>query len=133
MNTSMTPETRILLQDTIELLNGVLFADWRDTAKDIARRAQHILAQPTTDAQILVYHGKHGDEYYLADTPERLTAAKAELFTMLDGQGCYDDNTPHIAQAREGDPQAIAHILGTRRHCEYEAWGLAEATDATRN
>lgn len=129
----MTPETTKLLQDTIELLNGVLFNNWREAAKEITRRAQAILAQPATDAQILVYHGKHGDEYYLADTPERLAAAKAELFTMLDGQGCYDDNTPGINRARDGDPHAIARILCTRRHCEYEAWGLAAATDATRS
>lgn len=129
----MTPETTKVLQDTIELLNGVLFANWRENAKDIVRRAQHVLAQPPTDAQILAHYSKNGNKFYLADTPERLAAAKAELFTTLDDQGCYDHTTPDISRARDGDPQAIANILKARRYQEYEEWELVAATDATRS
>ena len=41
--------------------------------------------------RILIYHGKHGDDYYLVDTPERLEAALQRLFQQLDDWGCYDE------------------------------------------
>jgi len=133
----MTPETTKVLQDTIGLLNGVLFNDWRDTAKDIVRRAQTILEKDAdTDTKILIYHGKHGDGIYLANTPEHLAAAQKELFTRLDEMGCYwgchDNSTEMLTEAREGDPKAIAHILETRCHHEYEEWELTYAIDATK-
>ena len=33
--------------------------------------------------QILIYHGKYGDKYWLADTPELLNAALKQLFQRL--------------------------------------------------
>ena len=42
--------------------------------------------------RILVYHGKHEDQYWLADTPERLEAALRRLFTELDELGCYAED-----------------------------------------
>jgi hypothetical protein len=134
----MTPEITKLLQDTIELLNGVLFQDWRDAAKDIARRAKTILQTEgaPADAKILIYHGKHGDEIYLANTPERLAAAQKELFNSLDDQGCYwgcgDNSTKMLAEARDGDPRAIQYTLEARQDYEYEAWELVNAIDATK-
>lgn len=132
----MTPETTKILQDTIELLNGVLFTNWRETAKEITRRAQTLLQQPPTPHnQVLVYHGKHGDEIYLANTPERLAAANQAIFAQLDHWGCYHFNQndkDNLEKARAGDPQAIAHLLETHRHLEYEDWELIQAFDATQ-
>lgn len=41
--------------------------------------------------KLLIYHGKHGDEYWLADTPAWLEAAQRQLFKRLDEWGCYED------------------------------------------
>jgi len=40
--------------------------------------------------KILVYHGKYGDEYWLANTPEQKITALKRLFTFLDSMGCYE-------------------------------------------
>ncbi len=80
--------------------------------------------------QILIYHGKHGDEYWLADTDKQVNAAMRKLFTRLDEWGCYVEDKTHsltLAKAREGDPRCIRHILESRRDCEYEGWDLEEA------
>ncbi len=77
---------------------------------------------------ILIYHGKHGDEYWLADTPERFRAAMRKLFTMLDEMGCYEDD-PGLEQARNGDHRFICHILQARNRYEYEGWDLEEVSD----
>jgi len=79
--------------------------------------------------RILIYHGKYGDEYWAADTPERLEAAMRKLFTRLDEWHCYEDDEEGIAEARAGDIRAIKRILQRRQDYEYEGWDLEEAID----
>ncbi len=80
--------------------------------------------------QILVYHGKHGDEYWLADTPEREAAAYLALFKLLDEWHCYEDyDEPVIAEARAGNWKTARSILRGRCDYEYEGWHLEVATD----
>ena len=82
--------------------------------------------------QILIHHGKHGNQYWLADTPERLEAALRKLFTELDELGCYAENefrSRTLIKAREGDAHCIRLILESRKGCEYEDWDLEEAYD----
>ncbi len=78
--------------------------------------------------RILIYHGKHGDEYMLADTTERLRAALKRLFKMLDEMGCYEGEE-YLEDARNGNDQALRFILMSRKDCEYEGWDLEEAID----
>jgi len=81
--------------------------------------------------KILVYHGKYGNEYWLVDTPQRLEAAKRQLFKQLDDWGCYDSDEEGLAEARAGDPKAIRWVLDRRNGYEYEGWDLEEAIDPT--
>jgi hypothetical protein len=80
---------------------------------------------------ILVYHGKHGDEYWLADTPERLEIAQRKLFTRFNEWGCYDFERDTfnvmLVAARSGDMQYIRQILESRRNYEYEQWEIVHA------
>jgi len=83
---------------------------------------------------ILVYHGKHGDEYYLVDTPERMDAALRTLFTQLDEDGCYgdkdeDEDAALIRLARAGDIRIIRRLLNHHRDWEYEGWDIEAAID----
>jgi len=78
--------------------------------------------------KILVYHGKHGDQYWLVDTPERLAAAMRALFADLDDWGCYvDEPADLLAAARGGDMRAVKRILESRNGCEYEGWDIEDA------
>jgi hypothetical protein len=79
--------------------------------------------------KILVYFGKHGDEYFLVDTPERLEAALRYLFKLFDEWGCYSDDEEDIVEARAGNARAIRWVL--ERHCdyEYEEWRIETALD----
>lgn len=81
--------------------------------------------------KILVYHGKFGDDYWLADTPEQQEAAFKKLFQGLDSFGFYnyDSDYETVAAARQGDRKAIRRILESRCHYEYEKWDLVEVTD----
>ena len=79
--------------------------------------------------QILIYHGKYGNEYWLADTPERLNAALQQLFQRLDEWHCYEDDEEGLAAARAGNPKAIRWILDRHSGGEYEGWDLEEAID----
>ena len=79
--------------------------------------------------RILIYHGKHGDEYWLADAPEQMDAAFRKLFARLDEWGCYEDHAEGMAQARAGDIRAIKSILHRRQDYEYEGWDIEEALD----
>jgi NTP pyrophosphatase (non-canonical NTP hydrolase) len=75
--------------------------------------------------RILIYKGKHGDQYWLADTPARLVQAQTALFKQLDEQGFYEDeDQDHLKQARAGNIRAIRGILDSRQCCEYEEWEL---------
>jgi len=79
--------------------------------------------------RILVYKGKHGDAYWMANTMERAAGAREALFKMLDQDGCYayDVDDELLAKAREGNPQAIERILDIRSDYEYEAWAYEYA------
>ena len=82
--------------------------------------------------RLLIYHGKHRDQYWLADTPDRLEAALRILFTELDALGCYTDDEIRsltLQEAREGDAHSIRHILESHKSYEYENWDLEEAYD----
>jgi len=82
--------------------------------------------------QILIYHGKHGDEYWLANTREQLNAARRKVFDMLDEWGCYEeDEAGSIAleSARNGDAYFIQQFLDSHKNGEYEGWDLEEVCD----
>ncbi len=80
--------------------------------------------------RILVYQGKHGGEYWMADTPERAAGARETLFKMLDEMGCYEYGVEAqlLALARGGHPHSINAILHVRNGYEYETWSYEEAT-----
>lgn len=79
--------------------------------------------------RILVYNGKHGDEYWMADTPERAAGAREALFKMLDEMGFYEYDVEDglLSLARGGHPHSINAILRVRNGYEYETWGYEEA------
>ena len=79
--------------------------------------------------RILIYHGKHGKDYYLVDTPERLEAAMRQLFQQLDDCGCYEDDEQDVAEARSGNIKAITWVLKRHAGYEYEEWEIIEAID----
>jgi hypothetical protein len=80
--------------------------------------------------RLLIYHGKYGDEYWLAYTPERLEAAMQKLFTRLDEWRCYEDDEQNIVfRARAGDARAIRWLLDRHNGYEYEGWDLEKALD----
>ena len=82
--------------------------------------------------RILIYHGKHGDEYWLADTPQQLNAAMFRLFAILDGQQCYVEDEHRsftLRMARMGNAQCVRAMLELHRDYEYEGWELKEVVD----
>jgi hypothetical protein len=80
---------------------------------------------------ILIYSGKHGNQYWLVDTEARLHAAFRALFTMLDADGCYDEDDRDIGDmleaARSDDIKSIKTILEIRDNYEYEGWRIEQA------
>lgn len=73
--------------------------------------------------RILVYHGKHATQCWLADTTLRQQQALQALFTQLDDFGFYSDVQPTLLEkARAGSPEAIKLILDSRNGYEYEGW-----------
>ena len=88
-------------------------------------------------ANILVYRGKHGDQFWLADTPERMDAAQRELFKQLDDLHCYSAYDRQLQRtlvhARDGDIQAIRSVLNSRNGCEYESWDIIAALIPSEN
>lgn len=82
-------------------------------------------------ANILIYHGKYGDQYWLVDTPARREAAMRALFNLMDGMGMYDDENERfqttLAAARGCDAVAIKAILESRNGYEYEQWDIEHA------
>jgi hypothetical protein len=79
--------------------------------------------------RILIYQGKHGDEYWIADTDAQVDCACRKLFKRFDEDGCYEDDEPALKEAREGDIQAIRHLLTKHRGFEYEKWSIVIAVD----
>jgi hypothetical protein len=90
----------------------------------VGNPSDHVLEN---EMRILVYKGKYGTDYWLADTDEQLDAAFTRLFTMLDSWGCYEEDQEHLYEAREGNIRAIRFILSVRQDYEYEEWNLEEA------
>lgn len=83
-----------------------------------------------SNIRILVYYGKHGDQYWVANTSEQAAKAREALFRQLDEEGCYDgEDIEFLKKARTGDIQHIAVLLGSRRECEYERWAYIVAMD----
>ena len=82
---------------------------------------------------ILVYHGKYGDQYWLANTREQREAAVQALFKQLDDWSCYEGSVDKelLADARRGNRQVIEAILESRSGYEYEGWDIEEAIDAS--
>ena len=82
-------------------------------------------------ADVLVYHGKHGDEYWLVDTPARRDAAFRALFKMLDDFHCYAGGGAKfremLGKASNGDTQCVKAILESRFGYEYEGWDIVQA------
>jgi GTP cyclohydrolase I len=80
---------------------------------------------------ILIYHGKHGDQFWLVDTPARMNAAMRSLFKQLDDMRCYkSENTRFnemLALARNGGVCCIKAILESRCGYEYESWDIEAA------
>lgn len=75
-----------------------------------------------TTLRILVHHGRHGDDYWLADTSIRAAQARETLFKLLDEQGCYTDDKG-LKEARAGNELAIKTILDNQR---YENWDYVD-------
>ena len=81
--------------------------------------------------KILIYYGKHGNQYWMADTAQRLDGAKRRLFDQLDEMHCYDEaencNAAMLRAAREGDINIIRQLLNAHNGDEYETWDIVEA------
>ena len=82
----------------------------------------------TKTLTIIVYHGKQGDEYLLAETAAQKTAVLRSLFERLDESGYYRDEVQYLELARAGNKAAIRGILESRSNCgfEYEDWDFEE-------
>lgn len=77
--------------------------------------------------QILIYHGRGGDIYWLADTSFHRTCARKALFNYLDHMGCYDSRAGTMFdEARKGNATAVTMVLEKYRGFEYESWDYAE-------
>lgn len=79
--------------------------------------------------RILVYHGKHGNEFWYARTPEETGKAFLALFKLIDEfvKAYVDapaDQQEYIAWARAGQADAAKYILQWRNGYEYEGWSL---------
>jgi hypothetical protein len=81
--------------------------------------------------RILVYHGKQGDQYWLADTPARLDAALRQLFLQLDAEELYEEGERDLAEARAGHSVYIRSLLERHRTREYENWEIAKVEPCT--
>ena len=83
-----------------------------------------------SNIRILIYHGKHGDQHWVANTAEQAATAREALFRQLDEEGCYEgEDAELLEKAREGNINCIEHILRYRRLCEYEGWDYVVAMD----
>lgn len=85
--------------------------------------------------KILIWHGKHGDEYF--DASDENKALKF-LFTIIDKTYKYYDSeymdsycTNLYEKAKAGDMAAIKRFLCERSLHEYEGWEFEDVqTDA---
>ncbi len=87
------------------------------------------------NGNLLVYHGKHSDCYWLVDTQARYDAAMVALFNLLDEYGYYRSKVDRfnviLLAARGGELKYIKDILESHNGYEYESWDIEKAEDAT--
>lgn len=82
--------------------------------------------------KILVYHGKHGDEYYDISTDHLRGNAYRKLFDVLGGAGYYDGPDPDSEElelfdkAAAGDEEAVVKFMQVRSDLQYEYERLEE-------
>lgn len=80
---------------------------------------------------ILIYHGKHGNQYWVVDTEARLAHAEWELFQVLDDLGCYDDAEAEeahwVTAARSGSSWCARKLFDAHNSREYECWEIVIA------
>jgi hypothetical protein len=75
---------------------------------------------------ILIYHGKHGNEYYDISTPALCKGAFRHLFDELGSEGHYDCSEPNerelelFNKAVDGDDKAVMQFLELRSRAGYE-------------
>jgi len=95
-------------------------------------RVATALEKEGSDMKILVYHGKHGDEYYDISTDTLRGNAYRALFDRLGGRGFYDDSDPDEAErelfdlAAAGDERAVIKFMQRRSGSGYEYEGIEE-------
>jgi hypothetical protein len=78
---------------------------------------------------ILVYHGKIAEQFWLVDTPARRDKAMQALFKQLDNWGVYHaaGDVRYLAHARDGNIRAIKGLLEAHNGYEYESWDIEHA------
>jgi hypothetical protein len=65
--------------------------------------------------KILVYKGKHGDQYYDASTPEKELASYAAIFAQLYEWGYYGDDQVEVSTRRgKREFYEIADVLANQ-------------------
>lgn len=75
---------------------------------------------------ILIYHGKHGEEYYNISTPALCRGAFRHLFDELGAEGFYDCSEPNerelelFNRAVRGDDDAVMEFIELRSNEGYE-------------
>jgi hypothetical protein len=81
--------------------------------------------------KILIYYGKHGNQYWMVDTARRMDGAMRQLFDQLDEMHCYEDvedcNEAMLRAARQGGISVIRRLLDAHNGAEYECWEIEEA------
>jgi len=76
--------------------------------------------------KILIYRGKHEDEYFDISTDELRRGAYRHLFDQLGGAGYYDCSDPESKElalfnrATEGDDVALIQFMKLRSRYAYE-------------
>jgi len=76
--------------------------------------------------RILIYHGKHGDEYFNISTDSLRRGAYRHLFDQLGSVGYYDDPDPDSTElelfnkATIGDDRSVIKFMQVRNDLGYE-------------
>ena len=77
--------------------------------------------------QILIHHGKHGDEFYNISTPSLCRGAYRHLFDELRSEGHYECCEPKVPKelalfdkACKGDDVAAMQFIQLRSQIGYE-------------
>jgi len=76
--------------------------------------------------KILIYHGKHGDEYFDISTDPLRRCAYRHLFNQLGGEGYYDEPDPDSRELKlfnaavAGDDEGLIMFMRLRKDYDYE-------------